>query len=736
MSVWASFLKTGTGPLIARKAETASVLGQPWLLGFVDTLQQPVAIFDESRRILAANEAFCRLIGTTRQNALGHTLREVGRGLFSSSDVEQVSTLIKQSASEGRAITLKVGEGPSLAVLHLNAQRISTTLPHGTVILSIEYDTMFGPSYPSLETAARISEQHHERTLSSIRAATHTIRQPLQTLSLLQGILAAKEKDPSLQKVVGRLQEAIEALAGMLNEVVAIEETDVNPATDMRVFPIDTILDQLRRELAYHADARGLEWHVVTSRAAVRSSPRLLQQVLRALLLDAIKLIKHGKILLGCRRRSDMLSIQVWIRGGGVPPEQQTAILDEFHRRDGSSGKSSIAQSLVKPASDLLGLAVKARSRAGNGLIFTADVPISSPVAEAPMQRDEASKGTVAVISDDPFMQQTLVQLLRELGHEALETSPADGFASLIPNRTGSMRPELVIFDSEVPTPQEIANTISALRWAVGWDTPVIFLTNELSRDWLAERIREPCAYLMKPVRPDELNHQIARLLGVVRRRAAQANTHARRDLRQTVFVVDDDIVLRDAVRDVLKLQGQDVELYSSSEEFLAAYQRGRSGCLVVDNMLPGMRGVELLERLKSHGPMLPAIMITGHSDISTAVRALKAGAIDYIEKPISYNALLIAIDHALEVDRGSAEAVIKSRELAARITELTPRERQVMDLVVSGRSSKQIAQLLRISQRTVENHRAAIMKRAGASSLPDLIRMVMQLKLSDPNHD
>jgi FixJ family two-component response regulator len=124
--------------------------------------------------------------------------------------------------------------------------------------------------------------------------------------------------------------------------------------------------------------------------------------------------------------------------------------------------------------------------------------------------------------------------------------------------------------------------------------------------------------------------------------------------------------------------------------------------------------------------------MITGHGDTASAVRALKAGAIDYMEKPVSHEALLLAAEHALERDIGSADARLRKRELAARVEELTPRERQVMDLVVEGHSSKRIANILRISQRTVENHRAAVMNRIGAASLSQLIRIGLQLRLSD----
>jgi two-component system CheB/CheR fusion protein len=149
----------------------------------------------------------------------------------------------------------------------------------------------------------------------------------------------------------------------------------------------------------------------------------------------------------------------------------------------------------------------------------------------------------------------------------------------------------------------------------------------------------------------------------------------------------------------------------------------------VVDDKLPGLRGVELLERLKVEGATLPAIMITGHGDIATAVRAMRVGAIDYIEKPVHHGRLLSAIDHAFDIDKGFADIFARRQELAARYATLTQRERQVLDLVAKGASSKSIARTLDISQRTVENHRAAAMKRMGATSLSDLIRAVMELR-------
>jgi two-component system CheB/CheR fusion protein len=193
---------------------------------------------------------------------------------------------------------------------------------------------------------------------------------------------------------------------------------------------------------------------------------------------------------------------------------------------------------------------------------------------------------------------------------------------------------------------------------------------------------------------------------------------------------VDDDRLVLDAMSALLKARGDRAEVYSSAEGFLDSYQPPRRGCLVVDDKLPGLRGVELLEKLKVEGATLPAIVVTGHGDIATAVRAMRAGAIDFIEKPVHHGRLLAAIDRALDIDKGFADALVRRQEVAARYATLTQRERQVMDLVVKGASSKAIGRLLNISQRTVESHRAAVMKRMGASSLSDLIRAVMELRL------
>ena len=190
--------------------------------------------------------------------------------------------------------------------------------------------------------------------------------------------------------------------------------------------------------------------------------------------------------------------------------------------------------------------------------------------------------------------------------------------------------------------------------------------------------------------------------------------------------MVDDDSNLREVMRAVLEDDGRNVEDYATCEAFLEAYRPGQEACLVIDAYLPGMDGLELLRRLGDAGHRLPAIMITGNSDVSIAVQAMKAGALDFIEKPVGRDELLAVVERALTLSRDSSKLFAWRETAADRISKLTPRQRQIMALVLSGHHSKNIAADLHISQRTVENHRNSIMKKTGSKSMPALARLAM----------
>src|SRR5919106_1739769 len=159
-----------------------------------------------------------------------------------------------------------------------------------------------------------------------------------------------------------------------------------------------------------------------------------------------------------------------------------------------------------------------------------------------------------------------------------------------------------------------------------------------------------------------------------------------------TVFVVDDDGAVRDALRSLFESVNLNVETFESAEQFLRAYQPERPGCLVLDIRMPGMGGLRLLEHLKSQAIPLPVIVLTGYGDVNTAVRAMKAGAVDFVQKPFTTQELLEQIQKALEQDARLRSERAKQSEIEARLARLTPRERQVFERLVGGKTNKDIA--------------------------------------------
>jgi two-component system response regulator FixJ len=192
----------------------------------------------------------------------------------------------------------------------------------------------------------------------------------------------------------------------------------------------------------------------------------------------------------------------------------------------------------------------------------------------------------------------------------------------------------------------------------------------------------------------------------------------------QTVFVVDDDREIRDSIHLLLASAGLKVRSFASAQQFLADTPPG--GCLIADVRMPDMSGLELQEELNRRDIELPVIIITGHGDVPLAVRAMKAGAIDFLEKPFDDEQMLDSIHRALEVGKNSRRRSAKAQAARETLDRLTPRERSVLDKLVGARSNKVAAHELGISPRTVEIHRAHIMEKTRASNLSDLVRLVM----------
>jgi len=202
------------------------------------------------------------------------------------------------------------------------------------------------------------------------------------------------------------------------------------------------------------------------------------------------------------------------------------------------------------------------------------------------------------------------------------------------------------------------------------------------------------------------------------------------KDADAIVFVVDDDSSIREAIESLVKLAGLRVETFGAAQEFLQSKRPDLPGCVVLDVELPGLSGLDLQRELAAHGIKLPIIFITGYGDIPMSVRAMKAGALEFLTKPFRDQDLLDAIQQALERDRAARQHSREIAELRERFDALTSREREVMSLVVAGWLNKQIGFELKISEITVKIHRGRVMSKMGAQSLAELVRMAQRLEI------
>jgi len=198
-------------------------------------------------------------------------------------------------------------------------------------------------------------------------------------------------------------------------------------------------------------------------------------------------------------------------------------------------------------------------------------------------------------------------------------------------------------------------------------------------------------------------------------------------DSPAAVFIIDSDNSVCASLRAVLAATGLQVETFESAQAFLDGCDADRAGCLVIDIRLPGMSALELQQRLGAIRAILPIVFITGHGDVPMAVEAMQNGAVDFVQKPFRNHDLIERVCHALEKDRVNRAALRAPEEIRSRLQQLSAPERRVLDLVAQGRAEKLIACELKLSQRSVEIHRARVMEKMGASSLAHLVRMATE---------
>ncbi len=395
------------------------------------------------------------------------------------------------------------------------------------ILVTIDDITERKRASEALEAAKRVAEQANLGKSRFLAAASHDLRQPLQTLSLLRGILAKRIKDQSGSRLVAKFEETLSAMSGMLNTLLDINQLEAGIVRPEIVeFPIGTLLDRLKTEFAYHATAKQLDWRVVASSLNVRSDPRLLEQTLRNLLANAVKYTERGKVLLGCRRRGNKLRIEVWDTGIGIPAEQLEAIFEEFHQLDNAARERSrglgLGLSIVQRISDLLGNTVDVRSWPNRGSVFAVEVPLgrNKQLAPSAAQRTAAiagPTGAILIVEDDPAVREMLEILFEGEGHRTTAVAGANEALALATR--GALPSDVVIIaDYNLPGDLTGAEVVTRLRESLRRDIPAIILTGDISTNTLRKIADAGCVHLSKPAEPETLTRQI---LGLLCREAA-----------------------------------------------------------------------------------------------------------------------------------------------------------------------------------------------------------------------
>ncbi|MBF0355273.1 MAG: response regulator [Alphaproteobacteria bacterium] len=589
------------------------------------------------------------------------------------------------------------GQGGVWYVRRISPYRTQDGLIEGVVITFTDV-TERRRIVEALNAAKRQADLANEAKSRFLAAASHDIRQPLQTLTLLQGLLQKEVRGEDAKKLVLRLDETLSAMSGILNSLLDISRIEAgNVLPEMADFPINDLLMKLGEEFAYLAHAQGLDLHIQPCKVLVHSDRALLEQMIRNLLSNALKFTKKGRVLLGCRRHEGMLSIEVWDTGIGIPEGELQAIFDEYHQLNNQARERrlglGLGLSIVQRLGNLLGNRIRVQSQKGRGSMFAIEVMTSDKITSAPkkaaksvngdlMEKNADYRGKILIIEDDTELRDLLELTLNQCGHHTAAAHDGSSAFELMAKR--NFKPDIVLTDLRLPSDMNGIQIGAKLREMLNPEVPVIILTGDTSTDTLREINRHNFVRLSKPVKVKDMTSLIQRLLvnpkTMDNKTVLPPANAAKVNKRTTIFIVDDDSHIRQSLRTVLEERGLAVQDYGNAEAFLENFTPGQGGCLLIDAYLPGMNGFELLQHMRTTGNLLPSIMITGYGDVPMAIRAMKAGALDFIEKPVGRAALLDSIERSLMLSE-DANILSDWRENAEnKLDMLTKRERQILD--------------------------------------------------------
>ncbi|MBN8646488.1 MAG: response regulator [Caulobacterales bacterium] len=578
-----------------------------------------------------------------------------------------------------------------------------------------------------------------------LAVASHDLRQPLQSLALLQGLLANLVNSQEGNQIITRLNETLDAITSMLNSLLDLNQIESGLVQVTRTnFCIGDLLQRLYNEFSFHARAQNLELRYVKCDKIIFSDMRLLEQMIRNLISNAFKYTPNGKVLIGCRQTGENLRIEILDTGIGIDVDNLETIFEAYNQVANPTKASNrglgLGLSIVQRLSQLLHLKIDVKSKLYRGSVFSVEVPLAKqnakdekkgaalvPVSEVGT-KSQNNNSMIMVIEDDSDVRELLLQLLEAQGFDAVAFK--NGIDSYEWVTKTKIIPNLILADYNLSNYLNGVSSGERIRKFCKSQIPIIILTGDTSKETIHDVNIHNCLQLNKPVKHSDLINLIAQQLGVPIKSRFLQNTPIPKIMPKTnpnwIYIVDDDNNLRHAMRQTFENQSYNVADFENAESFLNSDFANMANCILIDAYLPNINGLEVLENLKNAKINIPTIMITGNADIAMSVKAMKAGAIDFLEKPIKSDDLLQFVELAIERSKDKNKLSEWQKNAASIIKGLTPRQLEVMNSVMAGKASKVIAYELGISQRTVENHRALIMRKTNAKSIPALARLVL----------
>lgn len=698
-----------------------------------DTSPIGLVLLDREMRYLRINEALAGFNGIPAAAHLGRAIREV----LPAAVADQAEPLIRRVIETGEPLVGGEIRGETSRAPGVEHRWIEDFYPlraaDGTV-RAVGGIVREVTESRRAEEAQRQAKEEAERTNRAksdfLAAASHDLRQPLQTVGMIQEVLARRIADAELQPLIANLGARVATMTETLNTLLDIDQLEsgaIEPQPGET--EVDGLLSRIVDELSATAEAKGLGLDYVPSSLLVRSDPRLMVRILQNLVSNAVKYTSTGRVVVGCRRRGDTVRIEVWDTGSGIPKERLPLIFNRYVRVGHDTVRDQrgrgLGLSVVRRMADLLGHDLDVRSVPGKGSMFAVVAPkITSRRPVRPRFRTGVTGGParVLLVVDDPLLRTTLSTLLELDGHAVISGS-ADTAGE---GAWTAPVPDVVIAAAHLEGRSGI-EAVHAIRSACGRPgLPAIVLSSTGRRQDLMAIDAAGMRHASEPFKGATLSRLIEEATGLS---PARPNGGASGTEATDVHVVEDDPAVAQAMCRTLEEAGMRVTVFDSAEAFLDAFRPGQGRCVVVDVGLPGINGLELLDRLGGPRAPLRVVIATGRRDLRVATQAVRAGAAEVLEKPIRRKMLVETVRRALE-SRETGRDSQPDAEAQKRYGQLTDRERQVLALVVAGHANKEVAYRLTISERTVEGHRARVMRKMGARSLADLVRACADLRL------